>query len=151
VAWLWQAFRNDLAPVVNGLPYADGRYRHDRLEEYPGPEREGWLAWALHPNTGEPAPIGFSLVSGIGTPTQALTEFFVVPAARRGGAGRRLAAHVLACHPRPWSVAFQHDNPAAGHFWRAVFTEAFADGWTETEEPVPGKPDVSPDHWIRTT
>ena len=27
VAWLWQAFRHDLAPIVRGLPYADGRYQ----------------------------------------------------------------------------------------------------------------------------
>jgi hypothetical protein len=26
VAWLWQLFRHDLAVVVNGLPYEDGRY-----------------------------------------------------------------------------------------------------------------------------
>ena len=150
VAWLWQAFRNDLAPVLNAFPYADGRYRHARLEEYPGPDREGWLAWDPHPNTGELAPTGFSLVSGIGTPAQALAEFFVVPAARRGGTGRQLAGHVLAQHPGPWTVAFQHDNEAAGRFWRAVFTTAFDDGWAETEERVPGKPHLPPDHWIRS-
>ena len=27
VSWLWQAFRQDLAPVVQGYPYADGRYQ----------------------------------------------------------------------------------------------------------------------------
>ena len=27
VAWLWQCFRHDLALVVSGLPYADGRYQ----------------------------------------------------------------------------------------------------------------------------
>ncbi|WP_051551306.1 GNAT family N-acetyltransferase [Nocardioides sp. URHA0020] len=151
VAWLWQAFRNDLAPVVDGFPYADGRYRHDRLADYPGPDREGWLAWSPHPNTGEAAPVAFALVSGIGTLEQAMAEFFVVPAARRGGTGRRLAAHVLAQHPGRWCVAFQDGNPVAGRFWRTVFTEAYGDGWVETEEPVPGRPDVAPDHWIRTT
>jgi len=151
VAWLWQAFRNDLAPVVDGFPYADGRYRHTALADYPAPDREGWLAWAPHPNTGELAPVGFATVSGIGTSEQALAEFFVVPAARRGGTGRRLAAHVLAQHPRPWSVAFQDGNASAGTFWRRVWTDAFGDEWTETEEPVPGKPDVPPDHWIRST
>ena len=28
--------------------------------------------------------------------------------------------------------------------------EAWGDAWTETEEPVPDKPHVPPDHWIRT-
>jgi hypothetical protein len=59
---------------------------------------------------------------------------------------------VLAQRPGPWRVAFQDDNEAAGSFWRQVFTEAFgADGWAETDEPVPNRPGVAPDHWIRTT
>jgi len=28
VAWLWQAYRSDMAPIVTGLPYDDGRYAH---------------------------------------------------------------------------------------------------------------------------
>jgi predicted acetyltransferase len=152
VGWLWQAFRNDLAAVVGqSFPHADGRYQHEHLDAYPGPGRAGWLAWAPHPRLGVPAPVGFALVDAIGTPEQSLAEFFIVPAARRGGTGRRLASHVLAQHPAPWTVAFQHDNGAAGHFWRAVFTRTFGDGWVETEEAVPGKPDVPPDHWIRTS
>ncbi|CUR54224.1 putative GNAT family acetyltransferase [metagenome] len=151
VAWLWQAFRNDLAAVVGqSYPRPDGRYRHERLERYPGTGREGWLAWAPHPQLDVAAPIGFALVDAIGTPQQSLAEFFVVPAARRGRVGRRFAAHVLAQHPAPWTVAFQHDNVTAGRFWRAVFTEGFGDDWAETEEAVPDKPHVPPDHWIRT-
>jgi predicted acetyltransferase len=153
VAWLWQAFRNDMAQVVKqSFPYPDGRYRHAHLDEYPGPSREGWLAWAPHPQSGEDAPVGFSLVADVGTPDQALRDFFVVPAARDDGVGARLAAHALAQHPPPWTVAFQHDNESAGRFWRRVFTTAFgADGWTEEQRPVPGRPDVPPDHWITTT
>jgi hypothetical protein len=28
---------------------------------------------------------------------------------------------------------------------------ARGDGWVDAQEPVPGKPDIAPDHWIRTT
>lgn len=152
VAWLWQAFRQDLAGgVVDGsFPYGDGRYNARQLADYPGPGREGWLAWSPHPRTGEDAPVGFALVRDIGTPDQALRQFFVVPAARRTGVGARLAAHVLAQHPPPWTVAFQDANAPATAFWRRVFAEAFGESWVESEEPVPGRPDVPPDHWLRT-
>jgi predicted acetyltransferase len=151
VAWLWQDFRHDLAPVVDGFPYADGRYRHEWLDEYPAPDRCGYLAWAPHPNTGEDAPVGFALVRGLDADARAMQAFFVVPAARRDGIGRAFAHDVIGRHPGPWAIPFQHDNTAAVSFWRRVATEAWGGAWVETTEPVPGKPDVPPDHWIRTS
>ena len=151
VAWLWQAFRQDLAPVVNAFPYADGRYQHEWLDAYPGPGRAGYLVWAPHPNTGEDAPIAFALLKGLDEDRTEFASFFVVPVARRGGLGRSFALDVIGRHLGAWEVAFQHGNVAAGQFWRAVATDAWGDGWTESEEPVPDKPDVPPDHWIRTT
>src|SRR5947209_19473520 len=65
VAWLWQAFRHDLAPIVRGLPYADGRYNRGPLAAFPSADGVGYLAWRPHPNTGEDAPIGFALVDGL--------------------------------------------------------------------------------------
>ena len=151
VAWLWQDFRHDLAPVVNGFPYADGRYQHAGLDGHPRPDGAGYLVWQPHPNTAEPSPVAFALVTGVGSGRCQLEALFVVPAARRGGLGRRLALDVIGRHPGAWEVGFQHDNLAAGEFWRAVAREVWDDAWAETEEPVPGKPDVPPDHWIRTT
>ena len=151
VAWLWQDFRHDLAPVVHGFPYADGRYRHEWLDEYPAPDRCGYLLWQPHPNTGADAPVAFALVRGLDTDTCLMQSFFVVPAARREGLGRRFALDVIGRHPGAWEVPFQHDNAAAGEFWRAVARDAFDESWTETKEPVPDKPDVPLDHWIRTT
>lgn len=151
VAWLWQDFRHDLAGAVHGFPYADGRYRHEWLDAYPAPDRRGYLAWAQHPNTGEDSPIGFALVRGLGDAARTMQSFFVVPAARRAGVGRSFALDVIGRHPGPWTIPFQHDNAAAGPFWRAVSTAAWGSAWSETTEPVPGKPEVPPDHWIRTT
>jgi len=151
VAWLWQDFRHDLGAVVHGFPYADGRYRHEWLDEYPAPDRAGYLAWAPHPNTGEDAPVGFALVRGLDAGSRIMQAFFVVPAARRGGLGRRIALDVIDRHPGPWEIPFQHDNTGAGPFWRRVAEAAWPGAWAETEEPVAGKPDVPPDHWIRTT
>jgi GNAT superfamily N-acetyltransferase len=152
VAWLYQDFRHDLAPVVNGFPYADGRYRHDWLDEYPGPGRIGYIAWTPHPNASdELGPIAFALVKGLEGERREMAAFFVVPAARADGIGKALALDVVGRHRGPWEVGFQHDNRGAGHFWRAVANDAWGDGWVETEEPVPGKPDVPPDHWIRST
>ena len=58
VAWLWQAFRHDLAAIVNGLPYPDGRYQAAPLKRFPSPDGAGYLAWRAHPNTGADAPSG---------------------------------------------------------------------------------------------
>lgn len=149
VAWLWQDFRHDLAPVVNGFPHPDGRYRHEWLDEYPAADRCGYLAWAPHLHTGEEAPLGFALVRGLGERSRVMQAFFVVPAARRAQVGRRFAADVILRHPGPWEIPFQHDNHAATRFWRAVATDCWGRAWAETREPVPGK-DVPDDHWIRT-
>ena len=65
VAWLWQSYRHDLALVVNGLPYADGRYQTAVLNEYPMADGAGYLAWRPHPKSGEDAPIGFAVIKGL--------------------------------------------------------------------------------------
>jgi len=151
VAWLWQDFRHDLGTVVNGYPYADGRYRHTALDRFPYADGAGYLAWSPHPNTGEDAPVAFALVTGVQAQRAGrrcgMLGFFVVPAARRSGLGRRLAREVIGRHPGPWEIAFQHDNVGAGHFWRAVARDLWGDTWRETAEV--GKPDAPPDHWIR--
>lgn len=149
VAWLWQDFRHDLAPVVHGFPYADGRYQHAWLDEYPAEDRCGYLAWSPHPNTGEQSPIGFALVRGLDERERIMQAFFVVPAARRARVGRLFAADVILRHPGRWAIPFQHDNLAAGAFWRTVATDCWGEAWTETREPVWGK-QVPDDHWIRT-
>lgn len=151
VAWLWQAFRQDLAPIVQGLPYADGRYQAGPLEAFPSPDGAGWLARRPHPRTGEDAPIGFALVDGLTGERRSVVGFWVAPVARRDGVGRALALHVLATHPGPWSIGFQEDNVAAGAFWRRIADAAFGpDGWAEAVRPVPGRPDVPRDHFIES-
>jgi predicted acetyltransferase len=68
---------------------------------------------------------------------------------RSDGVGRVLALDVVGRHEAPWTVAFQHDNPAAGRFWRRFADEAFgAGGWREERRAVPGVPDAPADHWI---
>lgn len=150
VAWLWQDFRHDLGTAVQGFPYADGRYQHALLDSYPRADRVGYLLWQPHPRTGEDAPVAFALVSGLDAGRCGLDAFFVVPAARRGGLGLRFALDVIGRHPGAWEVGFQHDNAAAGAFWRRVAEAAWGGAWAETTEPVRGRPDVPPDHWIRT-
>jgi predicted acetyltransferase len=153
VAWLWQAYRSDLAPVVHGLPYADGRYAHGPLDDYPAADRTGYLTRQPHPNTGSDAPVGFALVSGVDGPRRHMDAFWTAPAARRGGLGLRLATYVVGQHPGAWTIAFQDGNDAATAFWRRVATDLFGPeghAWTEELRPVPGKPEVPADHWIET-
>lgn len=151
VAWLWQLFRHDVASVVPSIhpPYADGRYRHEWLDQYPTPDRAGYLAWSPHPGTGEQAPVGFALVRGLDTDSDHAGVLRRAGRAARGR-GRRVALDVIGRHPGAWEIPFQHENTGAGHFWRRVARDAWGEAWDETEEPVPGKPDVPADHWIRS-
>jgi ribosomal protein S18 acetylase RimI-like enzyme len=149
VAWLWQAYRNDLAVVVNGLPYADGRYQSARLKKYPSLDAAGYLAWRAHPKTGEESPLAFAVVEGLEGDRRSIEGFWVAPAARREGTGRHFALDVLSRHEGPWTIVFQHDNVGALLFWRNVADGAFGAGrWSEEERAVPGLPDVPPDHFI---
>ena len=79
VAWLWQAYRHDLATVVNGLPYADGRYQCRELSQFPSADGAGYIAWRPHPNTGEDAPIGFAIIDGLHGPRRSVAAFWVAP------------------------------------------------------------------------
>lgn len=156
VAWLWQAFRNDLGAVVSSYPRADGRYKHTGLDGYPAPDRVGYLAWTLNPQLDADAesPVGFALVSGLAAERRHVDAFWVAPVVRRDGVGGRFALDVLGRHPGPWAIAFQHDNLPAAAFWRRVCSAAFGaagEAWSEEQRPVPGKPDVAPDHWLETT
>ena len=151
VAWLWQCFRQDLSPIVSGLPYADGRYQTGELAAFPTPDGAGYMAWRPHPNTGEDAPIGFALVDGLTSERRSLVALWVAPVVRRDGVGLQLALDVIARHPGPWVVAFQRENNSAGTFWRRVADAAFGTaGWREDVRHIPGRPDLPPDHWIET-
>ncbi|GAA5148663.1 hypothetical protein GCM10023340_22810 [Nocardioides marinquilinus] len=152
VAWLWQLFRHDLATVVGGLPYADGRYRHAWLDPLPNDDAAGYLAWCPHPNGGE-APVGLAIVHGLRGERRRVLAFWTSPVLRRAGLGTGLALDVLARHPGPWSIAFQRDNAAAAAFWRRVATTAFGaegEAWDEEPRVVPGRPHLPPDHWIES-
>jgi hypothetical protein len=149
VAWLWQLFRHDLALIVHGLPYADGRYQARQLDGLPSADAVGYLAWRPHPRTGEDAPVGFALVDGLLGAQRSMVGFWVAPVVRREGVGRLLALDVLARHPGPWTIGFQHDNVDAGRFWRTIADAVAGAGhWAETQRPVPGLPDVPADHFI---
>jgi hypothetical protein len=151
VAWMWQLFRHDLAPIVNGLPYADGRYQARQLERFPSPDGAGYLAWRAHPKTGEDATVAFTVIDGLGGDVRSVLAFWVAPVVRRDGVGRQLATDVLSRHSGPWSIGFQHDNVAAGAFWRDFADVFFGRGrWSEHLRPAPGLLDAPPDRFIES-
>ena len=149
LAWLWQCFKGDLAPIVGALPYSDGRYCTAGMPTGSDPDGRAFLAANVHPNTGELAPIGFAVVEGLSGQARLMVALWVAPVARRHGVGRELALDVLGRHRGPWAIPFQDGNEAAALFWRSVAGRAFGpDGWTRERRPVPGKPTVPADHWI---
>ena len=151
VAWLWQAFREDMSPVVSGLPYADGRFQARSLAAFPSADGVGYLAMRPHPNTGEDAPVAFALVDGLSGDVRTIVGFWVAQPLRRTGLGTAFALAVLARHPGAWEIGFQDGNRSAVAFWRRVADAGFGPtGWVETEQPVPDRPRVPPDHFIRT-
>lgn len=141
---LWLLFRHDLSELTGTLPRPDGTFRSERLESAFADED-----WAPYLLTGGEHPVGLAFVRGVTGPTRVLNSFFVVRGARRTGIGRRAARHVLGLHPGPWEIAFQDANLPAVNFWRRVATDVAGDDWTEQRRPVPGRPDVPPDVWIR--
>ncbi len=148
VAWLFQLLRHDLALVVRGLPYEDGRYAHGPLEAYPSPDHVGYAVWRDHPNTSRPAPIAFALCEAVTVARWSMAALWVSPVVRGEGVGTRLALDVLARHGDEWEVAFQHDNVSAGRFWRRIGDLAFPSGWDESRRPVTRRVDVPADHVI---
>jgi predicted acetyltransferase len=151
VAWLWQSYRNDLATVVNGFPYSDGRYQAASLDELPSEDGLAYVAWRPHPKTGEDAPIGFAVIKGLTGDRRSIEGFWVAPAVRREGVGSLFAQRILARHEGPWTIAFQHENASAAVFWRNVANKVFGVGnWSEVQRPVPGIPTASPDHFIES-
>jgi predicted acetyltransferase len=147
---LWLLFRHDLSAFTGALPDHRGRYRDERLRA----ALAGDPAWAAHVLRLGEAPVGFALVRGLDGAgpdggTRVLSAFFVVAAARRRGVGLAGALAVLAAHPGPWEVAFQDANAPAVAFWRRVATTIAGDAWSEERRPVPGRPELAPDVWIR--
>jgi len=152
VAWLWQCFRHDLAPIVSALPYADGRYQTAGLPAEHTPDTMTYIAWQDHPHTHVPAPIGFAVVDDLTTSRRSLAAMWIAPAVRRDGVGMALALDVVGRHDGPWAIVCQHDNVAALDFWRRFADRAFGAGaWREEQRAVPEKPGVPPDHWIESS
>lgn len=146
---MWQCFRHDVALVVSGLPYADGRYQPRGLPAGASADVAGYLAWRPHPSTGEDAPVGFAVAKGLTGERWSVAALWVAPVVRRDGVGRQLALDVIQRHRGPWTVAFQRDNGPAAAFWRGIADESIGpDRWREDERAVPGRPDA--DHWIES-
>jgi len=149
IAWLWQSYRNDVATVVGGLPYSNGRYQAALLDELPSADGVAYIAWRPHTKTGEDAPIAFAVINGLTKSRRTIEGFWVTPVVRHEGIGIRFAQQIISRHDGPWTIAFQHDNVGAGIFWRNVANKVFGLGrWTEEERPVPGLPSAPPDHFI---
>ena len=147
VEQLWQLYKHDLSAVVGSLPDAAGRFPSSRLPHYF--EAGSDAGFVLRADGG--APIGFCCVQRLGDAGSLMGDFFVVRGARRRGVGTAAAHRLLAMRPGRWAVPFQTANRGAATFWRRIADEAVGTDWSEETLPVPGKPDLPPDVWLRFT
>lgn len=79
----------------------------------------------------EGQPCGFALVncwsaSGLGTDFS-IAEFYIVPAARRGGVGLEAVSLLLFARPGLWELGVFAGNEPALAFWSRVIEQAGAD------------------------
>jgi predicted acetyltransferase len=142
---LFQLYQHDLSEFRGTWPDAGGRYPSSRLGQWLElPDTVAYLIVA-----GDQLG-GFAVVRSHEQGGRSMGEFFVVRGARRGGIGAAAARAVLERHPGPWHIAFQEANAGAARFWRRLVTQAGRDV-REERLPVPGKPHLPPDTWLRLT
>ncbi len=151
---LWQLYKHDMSAHLGWwhdpqrahgtLPNSEGLYKQDGLTTYFGhpDEHDGYLI------SYDGAPVGFAFVSGLSGPIRSIGDFFVVRGVRRKNIGHAAARALIDRHPGPWEIAFQGTNQGAPEFWRRVATDTVGTDWREELRPVPGKPDIPPDHWV---
>jgi len=144
LARLWALFRHDLSEFTGALPNRQGRFRQERLNSaLAEPGRRAYLI------TLDGAAVGLAIVRALDCTEHVLSSFFLARAARRQGHGLAAARQVLRDHPGAWTVAYQDANRPAVAFWRSVATDAAGAAWSEEHRPVPGRPELPPDTWIR--
>lgn len=143
---LWQLYRHDLSELRGSLPGPDGTFHTRALAPFlsDDPDRSAHLFHAAE------RPVGFALVSRVTTEPHLMSEFFVVRSVRGQGIGQAAARGLLARYPGTWEIPFQEENGAAARFWRRLGS-AVADDVREDRRPVPGKPHVPPDVWLKLT
>lgn len=107
---------------------AEARYGYD-LE----PHRRGERFHA-HVAMAGSQYLGFALVAPAAVTRSEghwMEQFFILKRARRSGAGRALAEHVLRSHPGAWEVGQMPANLAAQAFWRRVIGQLTAGRYVE--------------------
>ena len=140
---LGHLYRYDLSEAYRVLPNPDGTFNNRRLDLFLAGIDPAHRAWLI---TAAGSVCGFVMTAPADGGGTSISDFFIVRALRRSGAGREAARQVIAIFPGQWSIAFQSYNPGAQRFWSQVASDAAGDTWTtHDDQPVAGRP---PDTWI---
>jgi predicted acetyltransferase len=141
---LWQLYKHDMSEFVGSLPNEDGEFKQGRLPGYfDNSDAAGYFILE------DDHVVGFATVFHLRASVRAMGDFFVVRSARRRRVGEAAAAQLLSIYPGSWTITFQTANTSAGRFWRRLATQVVGEAWSEESLPVPSRPDVPPDIWLR--
>ena len=140
---LGHLYRYDLSEAYRLLPNPDATFNNRRLDLFLAGTDLARRAWLI---TATGSLCGFVMTAPADGGGTSISDFFIVRALRRSGAGREAARQVIAMFPGQWSVGFQSYTPGAQRFWSQVASDAAGDAWTTHDDPpVAGRP---PDTWI---
>ena len=136
---LLERYVGELSPLFAIEADVDGRFRYDKLPLYwSQPDRR----FAFFICSGDDR-VGVALVTRESATDDApehldVAEFFVLPAHRGRGVGRRAASLLWDRLPGPWVVRVSHANVAALPFWRNA-VQSYTGGTFSVSER-PGEP-----------
>ena len=116
---LLEFYLYDMAELYRFPIGQDGRYAHDRLDEF---WQYPYLLTSGEDLAGLALVIKSCPITGR-TPCWFMAEFFVMRPYRRTGLGRAAAGEIIAEHPGPWHVGVIERNSPALAFWTRTLSD----------------------------
>jgi predicted acetyltransferase len=126
---LTQAYEAEFSKITQKLPNQDGVFEPDTLIDE---NHEGYLLF-----NDDQIPIGFCIKGTVGT-CHDISEFYIIPALRKNGWGKRFAFAIFNKYRGPWQVRQIMGADRARKFWQSSIQD-YTSG--QFEEVLSSDPD----------